>query len=585
MSLRLFYLQVFRNEYYDRLALSNRIQKEEIPAPRGLIRSSDGSKLVVNVPVYEISILPSRLRGRDDRLSLACDWLGIDEEKLEAALDDWTSRYPDGREMTVVQAADKERISILMENRNLFPFFRLVMKHRRQYLEGRAAVHMLGVTGEVRDAELESREEYGRGDIIGRTGVEYACEEHLRGMDGVRVVEISAEGRRVGEYVGLVEDEQIEGFIESRPPVPGHDVFLTIDLELQRIVEDAFEWDRGGIVIMDPRTGAVLAAASRPAYDPNIFVEGVSAATWRELNEDPAKPLFNRTIQATYPPASTFKLVVAYAALQTGAVSAAERLEPCYGGYQFGNRYFRCWKSEGHGRSNLFEAMVNSCDVYFYQLAERLDTEDFAYAGRLFGFGRETGIDLPSEARGNLPDKAYYDRKYGRGRWTRGHLLNYSIGQGEVLVTPVQLCQMAAMFANGGRRITPHVVSRIEDTEGRVVFEAEGSSKPVEQIETGRLQLIRRTMVGVVHGETGTGRAAAVPGLRVAGKTGTAQNPHGNDHALFIAYAPADDPQLAMVIVLEHAGHGGAMAAPLAGRILSAWFGPVTARFIGEDYR
>ena len=295
----------------------------------------------------------------------------------------------------------------------------------------------------------------------------------------------------------------------------------------QRAVESLFDWNKGAVVIMDPRDGAVLAAVSRPVYDPNVFIGGISEEKWKDLNDDADKPLFNRTVQATYPPASTFKIAVAYAGLKTRSVTLDEWMSPCYGGYQFGNRYFRCWKPEGHGYSNLLGAIVNSCDVYFYQLAERLKADDLAYAGRLFGFGRKTGIDLPSEARGILPDKAYYDRKFGRGKWTQGHLLNYSIGQGDALATPVQLCQMAAMIANGGNRIRPHVVDRIVDSEGRVIFSFDDVPQPVPQIDMSILKFLQKSMRDVVSGETGTGRAAAIPSVAVCGKTGTAQNPHG----------------------------------------------------------
>ncbi len=574
LALRLFYLQVFQKDHYSRLALSNRIQKEDILAPRGLIRSSDGSKLVVNVPVYQISILPNRIRGREDRLSLACRWLGIDEDDLATSLAEWIGKYPDGREMAVIKAAGKEQISILTENRALFPFFSLEMKHRRHYPEEMLAAHLLGYTGEVSDTELKESDDLHRGDIIGRTGIEYIYEELLRGQYGVRIVEISAEGTRIGEYIGLVDNEQLEGNLKSRPPVPGHDLYLTIDLDLQRVVEAAVECNKGAVVIMDPRNGAVLAAVSRPAYDPNIFIGGISTEDWRLLDEDPDKPLFNRTVQATYPPASTFKMIVAYAGVSTRVISASERLKPCFGGYQFGNRYFRCWKSEGHGSSDLAAAIINSCDVYFYQLGERLKADEFAYAGRLFGFGRKTGIDLPSEARGILPDKAYYNRKFGKGKWTKGHLLNYSIGQGDALATPIQLCQMVAMIANGGKRIKPHIVDRIKDPDGTVIFRFDETPQKVPQIDLSLLRIIQRSMRAVIAGETGTGRAAAIPGTAICGKTGTAQNPHGADHAMFVAYAPAGDPRIALAIVLEHAGHGGAMAAPMARKIFSVYFKP-----------
>ncbi|HSG27725.1 MAG TPA: penicillin-binding protein 2 [Candidatus Krumholzibacterium sp.] len=576
MILRLFYLQVIRYGYYNRLAVSNRIQRERIIAPRGLIRASGGEKLVVNVPVYQINLIPSKIRGKEESLVLACEWLGLDSEKLFSNMEEWTGKYSDGRAMPVIQAADKGQISILMENRSLFPFFRLVMKHRRQYPEGDFATHILGYVGEVTDDELREDAELHPGDLSGRTGIESMYDDYLRGDDGVRIVEISAEGIRVGEYEGLIENEEIDEFVQSRPPRPGNDLFLTIDMALQKAVEREFDWERGCVVAMDPFTGGILAAVSKPSYDPNIFMGGISAEDWESLNEDDAKPLFNRTAQATYPPASTFKLIVAYGALNFRLVNRNTRFDPCYGGYQFGNRYFGCWKQEGHGSADLFEAIVNSCDVYFYQLGEIMSADQFAYAGRLFGFGRKTGIDLPSEARGVLPDHAYFDRRFGKRKWTRGHLLNYSIGQGEVLVTPLQLCQMVAMIANGGSRIRPHVVDRIVDGEGAEVLVTDDAAVEIPQIDDRIVAFLASSMVAVVSGEGGTGRASAVHGVRIAGKTGTAQNP-GMDHALFVAYAPASDPEIAIAIVMENAGHGGAMAAPMARRIFSAYFNPVTA--------
>lgn len=584
LALRLFYLQVIRSDYYSRLALSNRIQRERVIAPRGFIRDRHGSKLVVNVPVYQISVLPAKVQGREDRLRIACQWLNIDEERLMQALAGWLKRYPDGREMAAVQAADKKQISVLLENRDLFPFFKLEMKPRRQYPEGSLAVHMLGYVGEVTDDDLKNSEDLHPGDIMGRTGIEYSYEEFLKGRDGIRVVEISAEGIRIGEVEGLHgEDEEYER-VRSRPPVPGNDVHLTIDLDLQRAVERIFEWKRGSIVIMDPNNGEILAAVSRPGYDPNIFLVGVSETDWRDLNADPAKPLFNRIVQATYPPGSIFKLVTAYAGLREGVVTRHRLLEPCFGSYRFGNRNFRCWKPEGHGALSLRGAIVQSCDVYFYQVGEMLTADQFASAGRLFGIGARTGIDLPSEATGIVPDHAYFDRRFGKRKWTKGHLLNYSIGQGELLVTPVQLCASTAVFANGGYSIEPHVVMKIVDADGMIVYNHENRRWPVEGLDRGALSLIRSAMEGVVSGKHGTGRAAALRGFRIAGKTGTAQNPHGEDHALFVAYAPVDEPEVVMAIVMENAGHGGAMAAPLAREILAEYFSMIAGIEGGYRY-
>ncbi len=574
-ALRLFHLQVIRHEYYEKLALSNRIQRERIMAPRGFIRDREGAKLVVNVPVYQIDILPAKVRMFVERLELACDWLGIDVERLKTNLDAWVERYPDGREMTVVQAADKRQISILRENCELFPFFKLVMKHRRHYPEGSLAAHVLGYVGEVTDEDIRRSGKLNPGDQIGRSGVEFAYNEYLVGSDGVKVVEINVDGVRVGEVDVILEERTAVEFLGSRPSEPGNDVYLTIDLGLQRSVERIFAWNKGSVIVMNPANGEILAAVSRPVYDPNIFLYGMSEEQWKELDEDPDKLLFNRIVQATYPPGSVFKIVTAYAALSNGVITTGTRLKPCSGSYRFGNRRFGCWKPAGHGALACRGAIEQSCDVFFYQLGEMLTADMFASAGGLFGLGAKTGIDLPSEASGILPDNDYYNRRFGKGKWTKGLLLNYSIGQGEILTTPIQICAMTMVFANCGKKVTPHLVRKILSPEGRVLYTGDVRVDVVRRLDRKILEFIGTAMEDVVSGDTGTGRAAGLPGLRIAGKTGTVQNPHGEDHALFVAFAPVDDPEVVLAIVMENAGHGGAMAAPVARKILSAYFFPV----------
>ncbi len=572
LGLRLFYLQVVRHQHYSNLALSNRMHRERVVAPRGFIRDRNGVKLVVNTPVYQIHILPNRIRDKESRLELACRWLGIDVEKLNENVAEWLERYPDGREMIVVNAADKDQISVLVENRDLFNFFKLVMKHRRQYPEGELAAHILGYVGEVTDEDIRNSEVFYPGDIIGRTGIEYRYERFLRGIDGIRIAQISAEGAKLGELEGTIVRNGTEEVVRSRSPTPGDDIYLTLDLELQKAIERAFDWDRGSVIVMDPQSGEILAAVSRPGYDPNIFHTGVSEKEWKKLHENPDNPLFNRVVQATYPPGSVFKLVTAYAGLANRVVSGGTLLEPCFGGYRFGNRYFRCWKPAGHGYLGLRGAIVQSCDVYFYQVGERLTADQFAEAGAMFGFGTKTGIDLPGEVRGIIPDRSYYDQRFGKGKWTKGHLLNYSIGQGEILASPVQMCAFAVILANGGKKAHPHIVKKILGPDGEIVLDNDAAVEPVDGIDQSIVRFIRRSMEGVVNDEDGTGRAASLPHVRIAGKTGTAQNPHGEDHALFIAYAPAERPTRVVTIVMENAGHGGAMAAPLAREIFAACF-------------
>ncbi len=575
LMIRLFVLQVVRHEYYTKLSFSNQLQRERIIAPRGIIRARDGSKLVVNMPVFQISVLPNRAAKRRELLSLASRWLKLDPAKVQEDLDAWMKRYPDGREMVVVQAADKEQISVLRENRSLLSFFKLAMEQRRFYPEGRLAAHVFGYVGEVTDEELAKNEELEQGDILGRAGLERQYDTYLRGTDGVRIVGISVTGTQVGEVSDLMNEDEIERLGGARSPVPGAEIRLTIDLNVQRAAEAAFQCERGALVAMDPRTGAILAAVSRPTYDPNMFIEGVSDEQWKQLFEDPAQAMFNRIVQAHYPPGSVFKLVTAYEALTSGKIGEQAFQRPCFGGMQFGNRYFKCWQAKGHGSLQLEGAIVQSCDVYFYQLGEKLSVDEFARGGRIFGLGAKSGVDLPSEVSGVIPDEAYLDRRFGKRKWSRGLLLNFSIGQGEILATPLQLCALAARFANGGKNIRPHVVREIVDSDGTVVFAADESATPIPGIDKRALGIVRDAMRGVVEDERGTGRAAALPGIAVAGKTGTAQNPHGNDHALFVAYAPADDPTICIAIVMENAGHGGSMAAPVARQVLSAFFNPL----------
>ena len=581
-AVRLLYLQVIRNDYYRKLALSNRIRRERVLAPRGLIRDSKGRKMVIDSPRYQIELLPREARGNEERLRLACQWMEIDGDRLIENLNRWIEKYPDGRAMTVLLDADKRQISILMENRELFPFFKLLTKHRRKYLYGSTAAHILGYVGEVTERDVQSSEEIRPGDIKGRAGVEYQYDSYLRGIDGVRLVETNAGGKKLGEYYSYFEDGQLRSRIRPHPPVPGNQLYLTIDLDLQQYLDRALEGRRGSIVIMEPATGRVLAASSYPDFDPNTISVGITDEIWSSLHDNPEKPLFNRSVQATYPPGSIHKLLVAYIYLEEGNRPGMTSFETCSGRYKFGNRYFKCWKEEGHGKLDLYGSIVESCDVYFYQIGEMLSANILAEGCRVFGMGRKTGIDLPSEVAGLIPDQDYFNRKFGKGKWTRGHLLNCSIGQGDILATPVQLALITSIFANGGRIVVPHLVDRIVDTGGNEVFRGSGNSYPISRLDREAFRYVRRAMRGVVEDEMGTGRFSRVEGLASAGKTGTSQNPHGEDHALFVAFAPVKSPSFAIAVVLENAGHGGVEAGPLARDIMRYYFQEILGEIPGH---
>jgi penicillin-binding protein 2 len=323
-----------------------------------------------------------------------------------------------------------------------------------------------------------------------------------------------------------------------------------------------------------------LALVSKPNYDPNEFSTGISQERWTRLSEGGNYPLFNRAIQAVYPPGSTLKPLVALAGLEVGAIEPGTTFrETCDGAFQFGSRSFRCWNPNGHGTLALREAVARSCDVYFYQLGLRIGLDRLASFMRRIGVSDKSGIDLPQERKNLFPDAGWYDRRYGAGRWSRGLVLNLAIGQGEVSVTPVKLAQLTAFLANGGTIVRPHVI-RIRDLKGAPVPGASvrtDSLREAVPINSRSMASARAAMEAVVNDEGGTGGSAKVEGVRVAGKTGTAQNPHGNDHALFVCYAPAESPRIVVAVLVENAGHGSTAAAPIAQKVLQAFFHPEAA--------
>ncbi len=445
------------------------------------------------------------------------------------------------------------RLTTVEERRSRLPGVRVESRWRRRYLQGSLLTHVIGYTGEVDNDDLTDGDpllDYRSGDYIGKQGVEAAFEERLRGRTGIKLDEVNATGRIVGRESVWI-----------RPVQPGRDVALTLSLTLQAAMDTLMAGRRGcGIAIAVP-SGEVLAAVSLPSFDANIMTGAISTAQWKTLSEDPAKPFFNRLVQATYPPGSLYKAVTSLAGLRRGVVDTSSVLEPCPGGYQFGNRWFRCWKVGGHGVLDHAGALAHSCDVFYYQLGLRLELEDLASAAAAFGLGqRITGI-YPGEASGNIPTREWYDRRLGKGGWTRGVLLNNAIGQGEILVTPLQMAFLAARIARATRRVP-----------GPTFVLGQQPAVPAVNLPftPSHMSWIRRALRQVV--DDGTGGAARLAGVAVAGKTGTAQNPHGDDHAWFMCYAPAQAPEVAVAVILENAGHGGAEAAPVAGAWLHEYF-------------
>jgi penicillin-binding protein 2 len=561
-------LQVVEHEHFRDLAKNNRVRMEVLRAPRGAIFDRHGELLADNRPSFEILFRPfpaesaGRYRIDDDWYARAAALVEVDSLVLRAAV---KQAGRSGESVVLRENAPFEVMAAVEELGETVPGIEVRIEPLRHYLHGAFAGHVLGYAGEINEAELATRLErgYRPGDLIGRSGLERAYETDLRGIDGAEFVVVNAMGQRVSTLT--------EG--PPRLPTPGRDLVLTLDLGIQRSLEQAMAHvKRGAAVAIDPRDGGILAMVSRPAIDPNEFSVGISSARWREMTEGGANPLLNRAIQGTYPPGSTYKIVSMVAAMNAGIAGPATRVAPCMGSYRFGGRSFGCWKREGHGSLDFIGALQHSCDVYFYQMGPRIGLERLGEASRAMGMGRATGIDLPQERDGLIPDREWYDRRRG-GHFRESFMLNLIIGQGELLLTPLQMATMVAETAREGAPIQPHLLMKIPGGEAPV---RRVPPHPGLRADAGTWDAVHEALVRVV--QEGTGTAARVPGVRVAGKTGTAQNPHGDDHALFVCYAPAENPTIAMAIVIENSGHGGSVAAPIAGEVLRAMFLPDSLR-------
>lgn len=564
LVVNLFIMQVPRHAHYKDQALENRQERFRVRAPRGLITDRFGSVLADNKYIAEITLSRSVLASPapDSTLDRLLAWFDLDPVETVNRL---RRQFKDQRgRLVLVPNASMAQITTVAERADQLPGVRIESRSRRGYLAGPLVAHLVGYVGEVNPADLDTADQiqgYRLGDIIGKQGVEAAYEDVLRGTNGVKLEEVNAKGLTVGRQAVWLEDV-----------VPGRNVALTISLVLQQAMADAIGNRTGCGVAMSTRTGQVLAAYSNPSFDPNLLTVSITSEQWNALANDPDKPFFNRAVQATYPPGSLYKPVTSLAGLYYGVVDTSSVLQPCLGGWQFGDRYFKCWKPSGHGVINHTDAMVHSCDTYYYQVGLGLDIDKLAFAARALGLGKRESTIFPEESAGNIPDSAWYDRRFGKGRWTRGVLMNNAIGQGEILVTPLQMALLAARLATSGQVPDPIFVL---DPPEKVRL-----PEPLP-FRASDLKWCRDALWQVVG--RGTGKAAAVEGVPVAGKTGTAQNSHGEDHAWFLCFAPADDPEVAMAVIIENAGHGGSEAAPVAGAWLDAYFGQSEDTVMSSD--
>ena len=559
LAVALFRLQVVEYSRYRRLAENNYVVQASIKAPRGEILDRNGFVIAGSRQSFSICGVPRSLLADDEEICVLAGILEVEEDFIRSRLEHTALSY---RPTAILRDADFATMSLIEELYVDLPDVMVVSEPVRSYPRGPHFNHMIGYVGEVTQNEIASESgDYQPGDFIGKAGVERYYEEYLRGVDGMRYVQFSpGQGTRPMEVTYLPADN----------PRPGMRLILNADDGLQLLAHSLLKNRGGCIIALDVRTGGVLAMVSGPTFDPNLFATGISSSDWNDIIGSPGKPLINRAIQSRYPPGSVYKLVSAGAALERGVLNRRTRFKPCTGSYRFGNRDFGCWKKDGHGSVDLTGAIEVSCDIYLYQLAERLGLDNFSASSMEWHLNERTGIDLPGEIAGIVPSKEYFDELYGKRKWTRGVMLNLSIGQGELLITPLRMICFISGLANGGICHEPRCARRAEH-DGRT-HDFEGES--VELVMSrSTIEILREGMRDVVQGDHGTGRSARQPGIEVAGKTGTAQNPHGDDHASFACFAPYDDPEIAIYVLLENAGHGGAVAAPLAGEILSYYFG------------
>lgn len=563
LQVRFAYIQLYMGEEFLEASEENRVRALEVEPPRGLIIDRYGAILVDNRPAYALYATPVGLNNSDSAYHILSTALSTTRQELRERV----RRNNRGNfiPIKIERQIDFSTLSLLQERRLDLPGIEFRAESRRSYPRGVKAPHLFGYLSEISENELNQRREQGyeAGDLIGKKGLERYYETTLRGVKGKRLMQADALGRIVGEL-----PPNNNPALQNVEPVPGKNLLVSIDASLQSYLEAEMAGRRGGAVVLNCKNGEVIAMVSKPDFDIELFSRPVTPGLMNQIMNDPVHPFYDRMVQSLYPPGSTFKMITAFAGLENGLIDPEERVF-CPGYYRFGTRAFGCWKKGGHGSVNLLQAIEQSCDVYFYRMALKVGLEKWAEYAQKFQFGKLTGIDLIGESAGLVPDEAYFDRRYGKNKWSKGLILNVAIGQGDVLTTPLQMAYFAMNIANEGNSFTPHVKRGTQDPLTGNEEYAQPDSVHIPGIRPETYALIKRGMYLVVHGAHATGRAAQVPGITAAGKTGTAQNPHGEDHAWFIGFAPFEDPQIAWCVFLENGGGGGAKAAPIAKGIIS----------------
>ncbi len=603
---RIWYLQIISGDTFRRYSEENRIKSVKIKSPRGMIFDRNKKLIIDNRPAYDLEITPEELYSNKEWKTTIERLAKILNMKSDEILDilDAAKGQPRFLPIKIKQDLSKEELAVIESHKLDLPGANIQVDIKRTNLYQDLASHLMGYIGEVNPTELPRLNKiigqdgilYKMGDVTGKSGLEARWESTLRGIDGEDYMEVDAFGHR------RKASESIAGELKDKQSIPGKNIILTIDQDLQVAALEAFKklfGDKkiGAVIALNPKTGEILASVSQPSFDPTEFSRGISSQRWNELLNNEFHPLRDKTIQDHYSPGSTFKAITAIAGLEEGAIDINSTVS-CTGGYKFGNRTYGCWKKTGHGTVNVVQALAQSCDVFFYKLGQKIGIDMIAKYAKMLGLGTKTGINLAHEEVGLVPTEAWKKQRFNQ-EWNPGETLSNAIGQSYMLTTPLQLANAYAAIGSGAL-YRPHVVKYIESVDGRILKEYQPEHITKVTLSKKTLDIVHQGLFNVVNDPHGTTYSNRIPGLDVAGKTGTTQViglPQGKgknikcenmpfiqrDNGLFAAFAPADDPVIAVAVVTEHSCHGATGAAPIAMQIIKAYLQKANPQKYGEE--
>ena len=555
LIVNLWYLQIIKGQEYEQRAINNCIRSLVEEAPRGEIFDKNGNLLITNRPAVNFTVIPAEIEDYNIVSRQLSSIMLLEESYLINKFEQLKQRPFQAQ--TVVRDLEKEQIIAVEEQKYKFKGTLLTVQPERKYLYQDLAAHLLGYVNEISEEELQSSnyQHLSGGDIVGKSGIEKYYDAYLRGTKGSKEVEVDALGREVLT-------------LKSVEPIAGNDIYLTIDSKLQLYIQELMAGLKGTAIITEANSGKILAMVSQPGYDPNLFTQQISTEQWQGIVNSKDNILCNRSIQGVYPPGSVFKLITAIAALEEGAVGLNDRIY-CPGSFKLGDSTFKCWRETGHGNQSFLDAISNSCNVFFYNMGQRLGIDKLNHYATMFGLGEKTDIDLPGELTGLVPSQEWKRRTFNQV-WFPGDNINLAIGQGYLLTTPFQIHNMLCIITNDGNVYRQYHVDRIVSQSGDVIKRYEPEIIRKVNVSADTFRVVKEGMKKVV--EEGTGFNARIEGLSLAGKTGTAQNPQGENHGWFVGFAPFQNPEICITVFVEHGGDGSQSAAPIAGEIIKYYF-------------